>query len=143
SITGLNIRNGISSRRAGSQSNSPRPSPSVGSLGAPMQRRISSNPSPTSSSVAVVSPPPEPEDISPSTSVYLTPSSTTYSPAAPQNDYFTRPKIQSSTSLSNISAIAAKKKKPPPPPPKNAKPMLVTAMNSFQGQSAADLPFKE
>src|SRR2546430_4782531 len=141
SVTGLNIRNGISSRRANSQSSSLRPSPSIGSLGAPpMQRRISSNPSPSSSSVAVVSPPLEPEDNSPSTSGYPTPSSTAYSPAAPRSDYFSRDRTQLSTSLSNASAIAAKKKPPPPPPPKTRL-MFVTAMYSFQGQSPGDLSF--
>jgi hypothetical protein len=46
-------------------------------------------------------------------------------------------------SLSNVAAVAAKKKPPPPPPPKKIGAMFVTAMYSFQGQSAGDLSFRE
>jgi hypothetical protein len=106
---------------------------------------------------------------SPQHSSYTTPMSmTTFAPAGPNMDYFSRDRLPSTTSthstsqshtpysttppsttpLSSFSASIAKKKPPPPPPPRQpsqTRPpeVWVTALYDFQGQSAGDLSFKE
>jgi amphiphysin len=132
SYTGLNIRNGIQSRRPSAQ-NRIAASPSPGSDSRVL--RI-----PSSSSIAVSpprepSPSPEPPSYTPDYGTHLTPVSSysAHSPAGPSGDYFQR--------------SAAQKKKPPPPPPKRIgsqnSGLYVTALYAFEGQSDGDLSFGE
>ncbi|KAL8704710.1 MAG: hypothetical protein Q9201_002134 [Fulgogasparrea decipioides] len=146
SISGLNIRNGFSQRRSSSQSSHLRPSaaPAIAAAPAPpspdpnIRPRISSVPSQTS--LALSTPNYTPSD-SPSPSPSDPPSS--YAPAGPRPDYFSRDRQPSSSS---IALIAASKKKPPPPPPKrlpSTQEPWVVALYGFAGQSQGDLIFKE
>jgi hypothetical protein len=71
-----------------------------------------------------------------------------FSPAAPNTDYFTRDRQPSTTSLASISALSssiAQKKKPPPPPPRipSSQIVFVTALYDFAGQGEGDLVFRE
>ncbi|KAF1995470.1 hypothetical protein P154DRAFT_526277 [Amniculicola lignicola CBS 123094] len=65
------------------------------------------------------------------------------------DDYFGRPRIQSTGSSASTSLSpnpAAGKKKPPPPPPKKIGSFhaeFVTAMYDFEGQGEGDLSFRE
>ncbi|KAL8733206.1 MAG: hypothetical protein Q9166_002223 [cf. Caloplaca sp. 2 TL-2023] len=150
SISGLNIRNGYAQRRSSSQSSHPRPSAPL-AIGAPPEPpspdpntmntrpRISSIPSQTSLSLSTPNytpsdgPSPSPGDLSSS-----------YAPAGPRADYFSRDRLPSSSSL---TSIAAGKKKPPPPPPKRL-PLVqrepwVIALYDFAGQGHGDLVFGE
>ncbi|KIV90790.1 hypothetical protein PV10_05398 [Exophiala mesophila] len=83
---------------------------------------------------------------SPSHSAYQTPMSS-YAPAGPNSDYFSRDRQPSSTSLSSITSGLLQKKRPPPPPPPPRLPsqqaLFVTALYDFDGQSDGDLAFKE
>lgn len=132
SYTGLNIRNGISSRRPSSQNRiaaSPSPSSDARVL------RIPSSSSIAISSAPEPSPSPEPPSHTPEYGSRLTPASSysAHSPAGPSADYFQRGAVQ--------------KKKPPPPPPKRIgsqnSGLYVTALYGFEGQSDGDLSFKE
>ncbi|EXJ79648.1 hypothetical protein A1O3_07927 [Capronia epimyces CBS 606.96] len=89
-----------------------------------------------------------PQDILPSPSpqsVYQTPMS--YSPAAPNTDYFSRDRQPSTASAVSTAtaALVAQKKRPPPPPPRqpSQQALFVTALYDFQGQGEGDLVFRE
>ncbi len=149
SLTGLNIRNGISNHRRPTnqqQAIKPPPPPSLAarassrppSPDAQIRPRISSVPSQTSlslatpnyNSLAVTSPSPG--------------DATTHAPAGPRADYFGRDRLPSSSSM--VSIAAAKKKPPPPPPPKrlpSSQGIWVTALYEFAGQGQGDLAFRE
>ena len=104
--------------------------------------RISVSPGPSS----VLSPVTPSEGIaspSPSLSVYQTPGS--FSPAAPNTDYFSRDRQPSATSNLSIASVAQKKRPPPPPPPRqpSQQSIFVTALYDFDGQSTGDLSFRE
>ncbi|KAL9601581.1 MAG: hypothetical protein Q9219_002415 [cf. Caloplaca sp. 3 TL-2023] len=146
SISGLNIRNGYAQRRSSSQSSHPRPvaplaiaAPSEPASPDPNQRpRISSIPSQTSLSLAT-------PNYSSSNGVSPSPSdiSSSYAPAGPRADYFSRDRQPSSSSM---ASIVANKKRPPPPPPKrlpSTQDVWVTALYEFAGQGQGDLVFKE
>lgn len=149
SITGLNIRNGISShtqRRPNNQPNTlkPPPSPAISASSDPPspdyrdgRPRISSVPSQTAlglatpnyNSSAVTSPSPG--------------DPATHAPAGPRADYFSRDRLASNSSM---ASIAAGKKKPPPPPPKrvhSTQKDWVTALYDFAGEGQGDLSFRE
>ncbi len=149
SITGLNIRNGISShtqRRPSNQPNTlkPPPSPAISASSDPPspdyregRMRISSVPSQTAlglatpnyNSSAVTSPSPGDPMI--------------HAPAGPRADYFSRDRLASGSSM---ASIAAGKKKPPPPPPKripSTQGIWVTALYEFAGEGQGDLSFRE
>ncbi|KAJ9612534.1 hypothetical protein H2200_004131 [Cladophialophora chaetospira] len=81
---------------------------------------------------------------SPSLSVYQTPMSS-YSPAGPNTDYFSRDRQPSATSNVSMASIAQKKRPPPPPPPRlpSQHAIFVTALYDFNGQSEGDLTFRE
>lgn len=150
SITGLNIRNGVSAhRRPSAQSNtlrltapaSPAVSASSGppSPDPPSRPRISSIPSQNSLSLATPNY---------SSSALTSPSPgdplTSHAPAGPRADYFGRDRLPSNSSLASIAA--AKKKPPPPPPPKripSSQTLWVTALYEFAGEGQGDLVFKE
>lgn len=121
--------------------------------------KISSSPSPSAN--FVLSPVEQPySNPSPaSSSVYQTPIST-FSPAGPNMDYFSRDRQTSNTghqlatpsSMSSLasstatSTLAIGKKKPPPPPPRmnsHQNWMFVTALYDFGGQGEGDLVFRE
>ena len=146
-MTGLNIRNGITQRRASGHIPPQRPPSRSPSIGPPSptlsaKPRIASLPSPSLS--AVQSPPASSSSAvtSPSPSEYQTPQA--YSPAAPRTDYFNHSRQPSSSSFT--SAAAAKKKPPPPPPTKrhsSSQGVWVTALYDFAGQGSRDLVFKE
>jgi len=158
SITGLNIRNGISNRRPSTGN------PKSGSVSPNPEARVMRIPSQASIPMPVVSPPPaqvsrdpSPDPTSnysdrltpvssysvhspaPDYSTHLTPVSSysAHSPAGPSVDYFQR--------SSNDGVIV--KKKPPPPPPKRigsqASGIFVVALYAFEGQGAGDLSFRE
>ena len=152
-LTGLNIRNGLTQRKASSQSNnsahhsnsfptiSPARSDQSSELASPSleaRPRISSVPSHTS--LALSTPNYTSSAItSPSPNELYTP----HAPAGPRIDYFSRDRIPSNSS---IAAIAASKKKPPPPPTKrmpSIQDQWVTALYDFAGQGQGDLAFKE
>ncbi|KAL8926210.1 MAG: hypothetical protein Q9208_003113 [Pyrenodesmia sp. 3 TL-2023] len=146
SITGLNIRNGYSQRRASSQSSQLRPSapPAISATPEPpspdpsTRPRISSVPSQNSLSLAMPNYTPMNGD-GPSPAD----SSSSYAPAGPRADYFSRDRQPSSSSM---ASIAAGKKRPPPPPPKrlpSTQHIWVTALYEFAGQGQGDLVFKE
>ncbi|KAL9098435.1 MAG: hypothetical protein Q9163_005904, partial [Psora crenata] len=145
SVTGLNIRNGISNqRRPTSHALKPPPSPAVSASSDPpspdpVQRpRISSVPSQTSLSLAT-------PNYGSSTMRSQSPGGPdAHAPAGPRADYFGRDRVPSSSSM--VSIAAAKKKPPPPPPPKrlaSSQGIFVTAMYDFDGQGQGDLVFKE
>ena len=154
SISGLNIRNGFAQRRSSSQSThsqstnlhpSTAPttpaimaSPAPPSPDSNTRPRISSIPSQTSLSLSTPNytpsdgPSPSPGDLSSS-----------YAPAGPRPDYFSRDRQPSASSL---ALIAAGKKKPPPPPPKrlpSTQFQWVIALYEFAGQGEGDLVFRE
>jgi len=142
SLSGLNIRNGISNRKPSSQGAAPSitkrpslgagpPSPGV----SPVDRsRLPS----VATSQRRPSPSPSPAMLSPDT--------------AADADYFGRPRqpssysISSTTSIGSAQALAAGKKKPPPPPPPKRSPsdqgFWVTALYDFRGEPG-DLSFRE
>ncbi|TVY25719.1 Regulator of cytoskeleton and endocytosis [Lachnellula hyalina] len=156
SITGLGLRNGISNRRATSQSKLsepplPNPEPRMGRMPSPNpQMRMARTPSPNpqmrmaripSSNSMLVSAPPAPE---PAGSANTQLSRLLYAShtgviifrpltGRPSGDYFQR--------------SAAAKKKPPPPPPKRIgsqnSGLFVTALYAFEGQNQGDLSFRE
>lgn len=149
SITGLNIRNGISHHTQRRPSNNPSnalkpPSPAISASSDPPspdyregRPRITSAPSQTAlglatpnyNSSAVTSPSPG--------------DPMTHAPAGPRADYFTRDRLPSGSS---VASIAAGKKKPPPPPPKripSTQGIWVTALYEFAGEGHGDLSFKE
>lgn len=119
SVTGLNVRNGFSNRRATSQGP------------ADPQARVMRIPS--STSLAVATPPPEPSPSpEPEYGSHLTPASSysSHTPAGPSGDYFQR---------------GVQKKKPPPPPPKRigSHALFAVALYAFQGEGQGDLSFRE
>ncbi|KAL8925485.1 MAG: hypothetical protein Q9172_002202 [Xanthocarpia lactea] len=150
SLSGLNIRNGYAQRRSSSQSSHLKPSAPL-AIGPPLappspdpnttnsRPRISSVPSQTSLSLATPNyassdgPNSSPGDLSSS-----------YAPAGPRADYFSRDRQPSSSSF---ASIAAAKKKPPPPPPKRLpsaqQEPWVIALYDFGGQGQGDLVFGE
>ncbi|KAL8682590.1 MAG: hypothetical protein Q9186_001363 [Xanthomendoza sp. 1 TL-2023] len=153
SLSGLNIRNGYAQRRSSSQSSHLKPSAPL-AIGAPpasptpsspdsnttyTRPRISSIPSQTSLSLATPNytssdgPSPSPGD-----------HSSSYAPAGPRADYFSRDRQPFTSSL---ASIAAGKKKPPPPPPKRLPSVqrepCVVALYDFAGQGQGDLDFRE
>ncbi|KAL3418932.1 sh3 domain signaling protein [Phlyctema vagabunda] len=141
SVSGLNIRNGLSSRRP-SQQGQPAPAIASPNPGA----RVMRIPSHTSTPQAHPQPPPSPSPSPPPTynsqstdySSHLSPpvqsSYSAHSPAGPKTDYFQ-------------STVAATKKKPPPPPPPKRigsnNGTFVVALYDFAGQGSGDLSFKE
>ena len=140
SLTGLNIRNGLASRKSSSQSTAQsiakRPSVSTEppSPGTTSQGR----PSPSISPASALAPALAPALLSPD--------------HAAGADYFARPRqpsaysISSTTSVGSAQALAAGKKKPPPPPPPKRTPsdqgFWVTALYDFRGEHG-DLSFRE
>jgi amphiphysin len=132
SVSGLNVRNGLTSRRASSQNMigtrpiSPNPEARIMRIPSPNSISVFSPPAPSPS------PSPEPPSYS---SSHLTPASSysSHSPAGPSADYFQRGAVQ--------------KKKPPPPPPKRIgsqnSGLYAVALYSFQGQGQGDLSFRE
>ena len=149
SVTGLNIRNGISShtqRRPSNQPNAlkPPPSPAISASSDPpspdyreSRPRICSAPSQTALGLAT------PNYNSSAVSSPLTAESATHAPAGPRADYFSRDRLASGSS---IASIAAGKKKPPPPPPKripSSQGVWVTALYEFAGEGQGDLSFRE
>jgi SH3 domain/BAR domain len=106
------------------------------------------SPSPSPSTISLMSPAEAPV-LSPSSttsSAYATPGLQSFSPAGPTADYFSRDRHPSSTSISSsISAQIQGKKKPPPPPPRipSQQHLFVTALYDFDGQGRGDLFFKE
>ncbi|KAI9850108.1 MAG: hypothetical protein M1838_006082 [Thelocarpon superellum] len=160
SITGMNIRNGMSSRRPSNQiaARKPSVSPSRQALPAPPspsleQKPAIMGPSPSASSNNLLSPAAYVSDApSPSPSdQYRAGAGGAHSPAAPRTDYFSRDRMPSDSSTATLSvaaAAAAKAKKPPPPrPPPKRNPsnigLYVTALYAFDGQNAGDLAFRE
>ena len=151
SLSGLNIRNGYNSRRSSNQSNHLQPSAPLTIGAAPpappspdpnminARPRISSTPSQSSLALSTPNytpsegPSPSPGDLSSS-----------YAPAGPRADYFSRDRQPSSSSF---ASIAASKKKPPPPPPKRLpsaqREPWVVALYDFAGQGQGDLVFGE
>jgi hypothetical protein len=109
--------------------------------------RISASPSPSAQTLLS---PQTPSDMvlspSPSHSAYQTPVSS-YAPAGPHADYFSRDRQPSAASNSSVatSTIAQKKRPPPPPPPRipSQQTIFVTALYDFEGQGEGDLAFKE
>ena len=115
-------------------------------------------PSPNTSAINLLSPSSEPiASPSPQLSTYQTPLST-FSPAGPNMDYFSRDRQPSTTSNTTYSttpptssalasALGAKKKPPPPPPPRlpsaQQQAVFVTALYEFGGQGEGDLIFRE
>ncbi|KAI4200810.1 MAG: hypothetical protein LQ346_002291 [Caloplaca aetnensis] len=165
SITGLNIRNGYSQRRSSSQSTRLKPpaSPAISAISEPpspdpnIRPRISSVPS-QNSLIADSSTRPRISSVPSQNSLSLampnyTPNNgegpspadpaSSYAPAGPRADYFSRDRQPSSSSM---ASIAAGKKRPPPPPPKrlpSTQQIWVTALYEFSGQGQGDLVFKE
>lgn len=147
-VTGLNIRNGVShqvSNQRRPSSNAPKPisSPAITASSGPpspdatSRSRISSVPSQTSLSLATPN-----YGSSAATSPFPTDSS--HAPAGPRADYFGRDRLPSNSSVASIAA--AKKKPPPPPPPKrmpSTQGFWVTAMYDFAGEGHGDLSFHE
>ncbi|KAL9035765.1 MAG: hypothetical protein Q9180_004678, partial [Flavoplaca navasiana] len=151
SLSGLNIRNGYNSRRSSNQSNHLQPSAPLAIGAAPpappspdpnminARPRISSTPSQSSLALSTPNytpsegPSPSPGDLSSS-----------YAPAGPRADYFSRDR---QPSLSSFASMAASKKKPPPPPPKRLpsaqREPWVVALYDFAGQGQGDLVFGE
>ena len=149
-ITGLNVRNGLTQRKPSYQVNNNnilRPaisparsehSPDPPSPDPEARPRILSVPSQNSLALST----PNyilPTARSPSPNEFYTP----YAPAGPRPDYFSRDRLPSTSSL---SSIAANKKKPPPPPVKRTpsnRDVWVTALYDFAGQGQGDLVFRE
>ena len=157
SVTGLNIRNGISNYRrpsgnaltSGHASNGghalkPPPSPAISASSGPpspdptTRPRITSIPSQNSLSLATPNY---------NSSAMASPSPnepTSHAPAGPRADYFGRDRLPTNSSM---ASIAAAKKKPPPPPPQKRLPstqgFFVTALYDFDGQGQGDLVFRE
>lgn len=65
------------------------------------------------------------------------------SPAGPNIDYFQHSQQKKPSPLGATDVAAAIKKKRPPPPPSKSKPVFVTAVYDFDGQSPGDLSFRE
>ena len=172
SVTGLNIRNGISSQRHPSQSRIEDKPQNIRN-GISAQRRPSGNQSnalmPPSPAMSATSDPPSPDhressrpriaSVPSQTSLGLsTPNYNSsavaspppgdpamHAPAGPRGDYFNRDRLPSNSSMT-MASIAAGKKKPPPPPPKkipSAQGTWVTALYEFAGQGHGDLVFRE
>lgn len=145
SMTGMNIRNGISAHRHPSgQQNALKPAPSPGESPEP--------PSPDPNTRSRISSVPSQTSLalatpSHSSSAVASPSPgdvpATHAPAGPRADYFGRDRLPLNSS---ITSIAAGKKKPPPPPPKRLPSMQgtwVTALYDFAGEGQGDLTFSE
>lgn len=145
STTGMNVRNGIAERRhVSNQSNAIMPAPS--GVNASSER-----PSPDPYPRPRISSVPSQTSLSlaiPShdSSAATSPSPgdpSTHAPAGPRADYFGRDRLPSNSSM---ASIAAGKKKPPPPPPKRLpsnQGLWVTALYEFAGQGQGDLSFRE
>ena len=115
--------------------------------------RISASPSP--SAIPLLSPQADVvRSPSPTISAYASPASaplTSFAPAGPNSDYFSRDRQTSTNSThsnfpssSSLSAQIAKKKPPPPPPRANTQHFIfVTALYDFSGQGEGDLSFRE
>jgi amphiphysin len=157
SVTGLNIRNNISSsipsRRgssqgmiAGQDSTAARPETRV--------MRIPSSSSIPSTASRSDYHDSEPED-EPQRDTHLSPAyslpAISHSPGGPTRDYFARDRQPSDRNISGVlspgSFAVVGKKKPPPPPPKRIQSatsdIFVKAMYTFAGQEAGDLSFNE
>ena len=172
-VTGLNIRNGISSQRHPSRTEDKHHNSMSIRNGTSAQRRPSGNQSnalmPPSPAMSTSSDPPSPdyrENSRPrissvpsqtllglatpnySSSAVTSPSPgdpAMHAPAGPRGDYFNRDRLPSNSSTA-LASIAAGKKKPPPPPPKrnsSAQGIWVTALYEFAGQGHGDLVFRE
>ncbi len=151
SLSGLNIRNNISSRRTSSQGLI------TGPKSPPINQETRVMRIPSSSSIPSTSSQQEYDDQEPEQpprDTHLSPAYTpqiSYSPAGPTRDYFARDRQPSEGSISSAmsanAAAAAGKKKPPPPPPKriqsNNSTIFVIAIYGFEGQERGDLSFKE
>ena len=149
SVTGLNIRNGLTQRKASYQSNNNALKPSVSPARSehspdPPSPKLESRPRissvPSQTSLALSTPNYNSSAAtSPSPNEFYTP----HAPAGPRADYFSRDRLGSTSSL---SSIAANKKKPPPPPAKRMpsnQGLWVTALYDFAGQGQGDLVFRE
>lgn len=157
SVTGLNIRNNISSNIpsrwassqgmiAGQDSSTARPETRVMRIPS-----SSSIPSTASRSDYHDSEPEEEPQHESGLSPAYSPPAISYSPGGPTRDYFARDRQPSDRNISAIhsprSFTIGGKKKPPPPPPKRIQSggseIFVTAMYSFVGQEVGDLSFSE
>lgn len=133
SFTGLNVRNGIATRRASSNhvpgQVSLSPEPRIMRISSSNSVPVYSSPAPEPSPEPELTPSHTPRYLSP----YLTPTSSYSAAAGPSTDYFQRAAIQ--------------KKKPPPPPPKRIgsqnSGLYALALYSFDGQGGGDLKFRE
>jgi amphiphysin len=151
SVTGLNIRNNISSRRASSQGMITGPDSATGRPEARVMRIPSSSsiPSAVSRSDYQDSEPEEEPQRDSHLSPTYSPPAISHSPAGPTGDYFVRDRQPTtiSSTLSPGGFSVAGKKKPPPPPPKRIQSgnsdIWVTAMYGFTGQEIGDLSFSE
>lgn len=151
SLSGLNNRNNISSRRVSSQGLiSSTKSPSMNHETPVMRITTPSSVPSTISRQEHDDPGPE----QPPRGTHLSPThppQISYSPAGPTRDYFTGDRQLSkgsvSPGMSASAAATAGKKKPPPPPPKRIQSsnsaIFVIAIYDFEGQERGDLSFKE
>lgn len=150
SVTGLNIRKNISSRRASPQGMIAGADSAAGRPEARVMRIPSSSsiPSTISPSDCQDLEPEEPQRDSHLSPAY-SPPAISHSPGGPTRDYFARDRqpINISSALSPGGFSVAGKKKPPPPPPKRiqsgSSDIWVTAMYGFAGQETGDLSFSE
>jgi hypothetical protein len=150
SVTGLNIRNNISSRRASSQDNAG-PDSATRRPEARVMRIPSSSSIPSTVSRSDYQDPEleeEPQYDSHLPPTY-SPPAIFHSPAGPTGGYFSRGRQPTniSSALPPGGFSVAGKKKPPPPPPKRIQSgnpdIWVTAMYGFAGQETGDLSFSE
>jgi amphiphysin len=152
-VTGLNIRNNVSSHIPGRRPSSQMMITGPKSPSRPTENRIARIPS-SGASPSLSRNEYEDAEQEPDRDSHLSPAYTpriSHSPGGPTRDYFSRSRQPSQDSLQEVASPAlsaiAVKKKPPPPPPKRLssyqKEIWVTALYSFDGQEAGDLSFRE
>ena len=156
SVSGLNIRNNISSTMPPRRVLGQEAITSVQSRGVRPDTRVMRIPS--SGSILATASHQDYDDVERETESqynnHLSPGYTpriNHSPAGPTHDYFAMNRKMSAGNLSDTSSPGASaiigKKKPPPPPPKrilsNKPEIWVTALYGFEGQVLGDLSFKE
>ncbi len=138
-LTGLNIRNGITQKRIGAP---PVPNKAIGAA-APHTLPPSTSP--------VIAARPSPSQMAlslPADNGSTTPgSSAGHSPIASRVDQFSRDRLPSTSSSSSTAASVVAKKKPPPPVPvkrsSSSSVVYVTALYNFDGENDGDLAFRE